>query len=64
MLDLQSKKGLSYLLISHDLKVINAIADEIVVLKSGKIIEQGKRNEVFYNSKEEYTKSLIQAAYN
>ena len=64
LLDLQSKKGLSYLLISHDLKVINAIADEIVVLKSGKIIEQGKRNEVFYNSKEEYTKSLIQAAYN
>jgi len=64
LLDLQSKRGLSYLLISHDLKVINAIADEIVVLKSGKIVEQGKRDDIFYNAKEQYTKSLIQAAYN
>ena len=63
LLDLQSKRGLSYLLISHDLKVINAIADEIVVLKSGKIVEQGKRDEIFYNANELYTKSLIQAAY-
>ena len=64
LLDLQSKRGLSYLLISHDLKVINAIADEIVVLKSGKIVEQGKRDDIFYNAKEQYTKSLIHAAYN
>ena len=64
LLDLQSKRGLSYLLISHDLKVINAIADEIVVLKSGKIVEKGKRDDIFYNAKEQYTKSLIQAAYN
>ncbi len=64
LLDLQSKRGLSYLLISHDLKVINAMADEIVVLKSGKIVEQGKRDDIFYNAKEQYTKSLIQAAYN
>ena len=64
LLDLQSKKGLSYLLISHDLKVINAIADEIVVLKSGKIVEQGKRDDIFYYAKEQYTKSLIHAAYN
>ena len=63
LLDLQSKRGLSYLLISHDLKVINAIADEIVVLKSGKIVEQGKRDEIFNNANEPYTKSLIQAAY-
>ena len=64
LLDLQSKRGLSYLLISHDLKVINAIADEIVVLKSGKIVEQGKRDDIFYNAKKQYTKSLIHAAYN
>ena len=64
LLDLQSKRGLSYLLISHDLKVINAIADEIVVLKSGKIVEQGKRDIIFYDAQEHYTKSLIQAAYN
>ena len=64
LLDLQSKRGLSYLLISHDLKVINAIADEIVVLKSGKIVEKGRRDDIFHNAKEQYTKSLIQAAYN
>ena len=64
LLDLQSKRGLSYLLISHDLKVINAIADEIVVLKSGKIVEQGNRDDIFYYAKEQYTKSLIYAAYN
>ena len=64
LLDLQSKRGLSYLLISHDLKVINAIADEIVVLKSGKIVEQGKRDDIFHDAKKQYTKSLIQAAYN
>jgi ABC-type microcin C transport system duplicated ATPase subunit YejF len=64
LLDLQSKRGLSYLLISHDLKVINAIADEIVVLKSGKIVEEGKRDDIFHGAKEQYTKSLIQAAYN
>jgi microcin C transport system ATP-binding protein len=51
-------------LISHDLKVINAIADEIVVLKSGKIVEEGKRDDIFHGAKEQYTKSLIQAAYN
>ena len=64
LLDLQSKRGLSYLLISHDLKVINALADEIVVLKSGKIVEKGKRSDIFENAKDEYTKSLIHAAYN
>ena len=64
LLDLQSKRGLSYLLISHDLKVINALADEIVVLKSGKIVEKGKRSDIFENAKDEYTKSLIDAAYN
>ena len=64
LLDLQSKRGLSYLLISHDLKVINAIADEIVVLKSGKIVEKGRRDDIFHDAKEQYTKSLIQAAYN
>ena len=51
-------------MISHDLKVINAIADEIVVLKSGKIVEWGKRDDIFHDAKEQYTKSLIQAAYN
>ena len=51
-------------MISHDLKVVNALADEIVVLKSGKIVESGTRDEIFNNPLHEYTKSLIEAAYN
>jgi len=64
LLELQSNRGLTYLLISHDLKVVNALADEIVVLKSGRIVESGTRDEIFNNPFHEYTKSLIQAAYN
>ena len=64
LLELQSNRGLTYLLISHDLKVVNALADEIVVLKSGKIVESGTRDEIFNNPLHEYTKSLIEAAYN
>ena len=64
LLELQSNRGLTYLLISHDLKVVNALADQIVVLKSGKIVESGTRDEIFNNPLHEYTKSLIEAAYN
>ena len=64
LLELQSNRGLTYLLISHDLKVVNALADEIVVLKSGRIVESGTRDEIFNNPFHEYTKSLIEAAYN
>ena len=59
--DLQNKYNLSYIFISHDMKVIKAVSDYIIVLKNGKIVEEGKSDLVFNNPKENYTKNLLQA---
>ena len=58
---LQKKFNLSYIFISHDMNVIKAMSDYILVLKSGKIIEEGKASEVFMKPKTEYTQKLIQS---
>jgi microcin C transport system ATP-binding protein len=58
---LQKKFGLSYIFISHDMNVIKATSDYILVLKNGKIIEEGKANEVFMKPKTKYTQKLIQS---
>ncbi|BCJ92024.1 microcin C ABC transporter ATP-binding protein YejF [Terrihabitans soli] len=60
--DLQKRHGLSYLFISHDLKVVRALASEVLVLKDGKVIEQGTAREIFDAPKNDYTKALIAAA--
>ena len=60
--DLQDEYSLTYLFISHDLKVIRSMSDEIFVMKQGRIIEAGSANEVFDNPKEEYTRKLLNAA--
>ena len=60
---LQAKYGLSYMIISHDLRVIKAIAHQIIVMKSGQIIEHGSSTEIFENPKADYTRSLIDAAW-
>lgn len=57
--DLQKKLNISYIFISHDLGVVKYMADRILVMKNGKIIEQGNRDEVFNNPKEEYTRMLL-----
>ncbi len=59
--DLQNKYNLSYIFISHDMKVIKAVSDYIIVLKNGKIVEEGESELVFNNPKENYTKNLLQA---
>jgi microcin C transport system ATP-binding protein len=59
----QKEHGISYLFISHDLRVIRAIAQDLIVMRKGKIVEAGKTAEIFENPKEEYTKTLIDAAY-
>jgi len=59
---LQKKHGLTYLFISHDLKVIRALADDIVVMRGGKIVEQGSADEIFDRPREAYTRALIAAA--
>jgi len=62
LLGLQETHGLSYLFISHDLRVVRALADEIIVMRSGRVVEQGAANQVFTTPENDYTRSLIKAA--
>jgi peptide/nickel transport system ATP-binding protein len=61
LLDLQQEFGLTYIFISHDLGVVNFIADEVGVMYAGKIIEMDKASRIYKNAKEEYTRSLLSA---
>jgi microcin C transport system ATP-binding protein len=61
--DLQAKHQLSYMFISHDLRVVRAIAHQIVVMHRGKIVEHGATQKIFENPQQEYTKALINAAF-
>ncbi len=61
--DLQQRHSIAYIFISHDLKVVRALADEIIVMKDGVIVEQGVANEVFTAPKTPYTKALMSAAF-
>ena len=61
--DLQKRHRLAYLFISHDLKVVRALANSILVLRNGKVVEQGASQEVFANPKTDYTKALLAAAF-
>jgi len=60
--ELQRKHNLTYLFISHDLKVVKALSNYVVVLRNGIIVEQGTAEELFTNPKQDYTKALIAAA--
>lgn len=61
--DLQKRRGLSYLFISHDLKVVRALANEVIVMKLGKVVEQGNAKQIFDAPKTGYTKALMAAAF-
>jgi microcin C transport system ATP-binding protein len=61
--DLQQRHKLAYIFISHDLRVIRALADEVVVMKEGKIVEQGPANHLFDRPQQDYTKALMAAAF-
>jgi microcin C transport system ATP-binding protein len=60
--EIQKRHGLSYLFISHDLKVVRALASEVIVLKDGKVVEQGAARDVFEAPQDPYTKALMAAA--
>jgi len=57
--DLQDKLGLSYMFITHDLATVKAIADEVVVMKDGKVVEQGPKNDMFTPPHHAYTDLLL-----
>ncbi len=61
---LQQKHNLAYLFISHDLKVVRALANEVIVMRNGKMVETGATADVFTHPKTDYTKALIAAALN
>jgi microcin C transport system ATP-binding protein len=61
--DLQRRHGLAYLFISHDLKVVRALSNYVVVLKAGKVVEEGPSEEIFRHPKAAYTKALLAASF-
>ncbi|MCG7598331.1 dipeptide ABC transporter ATP-binding protein [Halomonas sp. McH1-25] len=60
--DVQARRGLSYLFISHDLAVVRAMAHRIIVLKDGAVVEQGDCEQVLHAPRSEYTRALVDAA--
>jgi microcin C transport system ATP-binding protein len=61
--DLQKRHDLAYLFISHDLKVVRALSNYVVVMKSGKVVEEGPAESIFDRPREAYTKALLAAAF-
>jgi microcin C transport system ATP-binding protein len=60
---LQERHNLAYLFISHDLKVVRALANEVIVMRSGKVVEHGPAEQIFTRPETDYTKALISAAF-
>ena len=61
--DLQKKHDLAYLFISHDLKVVRALSNHVIVMRNGKVVEQGSTEQIFENPQTDYTRALIAAAF-
>jgi microcin C transport system ATP-binding protein len=62
--DLQKRKNLTYMFISHDLKVVAALASKLIVMRNGKVVEEGSAADVFTSPKSPYTRALFSAAFN
>jgi microcin C transport system ATP-binding protein len=62
--DLQKRRDLTYLFISHDLRVVAALASRLIVMRHGKVVEEGPAQQLFKNPKSDYTRALFAAAFN
>ena len=63
LLRLQEERNLAYLFISHDLKVVRALANDVIVMRLGKVVEQGPSAKIFDHPETDYTKALMAAAF-
>ena len=61
--ELQTRHQLAYLFISHDLKVVRALSDEIIVMRRGKVVESGDATQIVTNPQTDYTRALMAAAF-
>jgi microcin C transport system ATP-binding protein len=61
--DLQMRYTLAYLFISHDLRVVRALSDEVIVMRAGKVVERGSTEEIFERPRDPYTRALMAAAF-
>jgi microcin C transport system ATP-binding protein len=62
--DLQKRRGLTYMFISHDLRVVAALASRLIVMRNGKVVEEGAAADLFKRPQSDYTKALFAAAFN
>ncbi|MCP4046187.1 MAG: ABC transporter ATP-binding protein, partial [Gammaproteobacteria bacterium] len=62
--EIQQHHKLTYMFISHDLKVVRALANDVIVMRNGQVVEQGAADQIFDNPGTDYTKSLMAAAFN
>jgi len=62
--DLQKRRNLTYLFISHDLRVVAALASRLIVMRQGKVVEAGAAADLFKNPQSDYTRALFAAAFN
>jgi microcin C transport system ATP-binding protein len=62
--DLQARHGFTYLFISHDLRVVRAMSDRVIVMRNGKVVESGPAEQIFEAPQQDYTKALLDAALN
>ena len=62
--ELQNKHELAYLFISHDLRVVKALANHVIVMRSGKVVEEGPAEQIFRAPQQDYTRALMAAAFN
>ncbi len=61
--ELQRRYQLAYLFISHDLKVVRALSDQVIVMKDGRVVETGTADQIFEAARQPYTKALVRAAF-